>query len=443
MQQNFLQKVRNWGNFPEVEKEVRSFDSYKSIREFIKNRTQIIARGNGRCYGDAALAEHIFSTKKLNKFISFDHVNGVLEAESGVLLSEILEISVPQSYFLSVTPGTKFITLGGAIAANIHGKNHHLEGSFCDFVLEFKLMNGQGEVLNCSRTENVDIFWSSFGAMGLTGIILSAKIQLKKIQTAYISQESIKAENLDEICQLFEESKNWTYTVAWIDCLQRGKHLGRSIIMRGEHSKISDLPKKLAEKPLQITEKWMPNIPFFFPNFVLNSFTVKIFNYFFYAKQRTKFLKNIVDYDTFFYPLDAIGNWNRIYGKKGFIQYQMVIPKKSGKEGLKEILETISKSGNGSFLAVLKLFGEGNSAAYNSFPIEGYTLALDFKVNKKLPKLVAQLDEIVEKFGGRIYLAKDSMSASNLTNYLKNVRNVKFSSLQQKRIANQKNTVLS
>lgn len=433
-----MQSVSNWGNFPTIETEVKSEEAYAKIKNYINHNNEIIARGNGRCYGDASLAKHIFSTKKLNKFISFDRINGVLECEAGVLLSDILEISVRQSYFLYVTPGTKFITVGGAIAANIHGKNHHFEGSFCEFVIEFNLMNERGEILKCSRTENSELFWATIGGMGLTGIILKVKFQLKKIETSYIRQESIKAENLDEIFQLFEESKDWTYTVAWIDCLQKGKNIGRSILMRGEHALLNELPQKYSQKPLEIKRKFSPTVPFFFPNFVLNNLTVKIFNYFFYAKQRAKFLKNIIDYETFFYPLDAINDWNKIYGKSGFIQYQMVIPKENGKEGMRKILETISKSGNGSFLAVLKLFGESNPKAYNSFPMEGYTLALDFKVNKNLKKLVENLDEIVESFGGRIYLAKDSMSRSSLTDYLKNVRNPKFNSLQQKRILKHK-----
>ena len=434
MQRNFKKEISNWGNFPVVEKEVKSEESYSKIKEFINTKNDVIARGNGRCYGDAALGEHIFSTKKLNKFISFDRLKGILECESGVLLSDILEISVPQGYFLYVSPGTKFVTLGGAIAANIHGKNHHIEGSFCNYLLSFKIINENAEIINCSRTENAELFWASVGGMGLTGIILSAKIQLKNIETSYIRQESIKATNLDEIFTLFEESKNWSYTVAWIDCLQKGQNIGRSIMLRGEHALLAELPPKLAAKPFAIKKKFSPTIPFFFPSFALNHWSVKIFNYLFYAKQRNKLLSNFTDYETFFYPLDAIKDWNKIYGKNGFIQYQLVIPKENGKEGMRKILKTIAKSGNGSFLAVLKLFGAPTPQAYNSFPMEGYTLALDFKINKKLPQLVADLDQIVEEYGGKIYLAKDSMSKSSLTNYLKNTRNFKFHSLQQKRI---------
>ena len=436
MKPNFTQKVTNWGNFPVVEKEIKSEDTLQKIKDFVQNNNEIIARGNGRCYGDASLSEHIFSTKRLNKLISFDRLNGIIECESGVLLSEILEVIVQQGYFLYVTPGTKFISVGGAIASDVHGKNHHAEGCFSEYVISFSLLNENGEILICSRTENTDKFWATIGGMGLTGIILSAKFKLKNIETAYIRQESIKAENLDEIFKLFDESEDWTYNVAWIDCLQKGKNIGRSILMRGEHAFKHQLPSKLQEKPLRLKKKLNLTVPFYFPNFVLNNLTVKIFNFLYFNKQTKKEVKNNVDYETFFYPLDIANDWNKIYGKGGFIQYQFVIPKEKGKEGMKEILQTIAKSGNGSFLAVLKLFGKNNAEAYNSFPIEGYTLALDFKVNAKLKHLIKKLDEVVEAYGGRIYLTKDSMSKSSLTNYLQNVQNPKFVSLQHKRIKN-------
>ncbi|RNA63073.1 FAD-binding oxidoreductase [Chryseobacterium nematophagum] len=436
MKPNFIQKVTNWGNFPVVEKEMKSEDSFKRIKDFVLSHNEVIARGNGRCYGDASLGESIFSTKKLNKFISFDRLNGIIECESGVLLSDVLEIAVPQGLFLYVTPGTKFVSVGGAIASDVHGKNHHAEGCFSEYVIEFRLMTENGDIITCSREENADKFWATIGGMGLTGIILTAKFKLKNIESAYIRQESIKAENLDEIFRLFDESESWTYTVAWIDCLQKGKNIGRSILMRGEHAFQHELPQNLKKTPLRLKKKMEPTIPFYFPGFILNALTVRIFNWLYYKKQSQKEVKNFIDYETFFYPLDAIHEWNRIYGKNGFIQYQMVIPKERGKEGMKKILETIANSGNGSFLAVLKLFGKNNPEAYNSFPFEGYTLALDFKVNSSLKKLVEQLDHIVQEFGGRIYLTKDSMSKSSLTNYLKNIQNPKFVSLQHKRIIN-------
>lgn len=436
MKPDFVQKVTNWGNYPIVEKEMRSEDSFQKIKEFVLTHNEVIARGNGRCYGDASLGEYIFSTKKLNKFISFDRLKGIIECESGVLLSDVLEIAVPQGYFPYVTPGTKFVSVGGAIASDVHGKNHHSEGCFSEYVIEFKLMIENGDIITCSREENSEKFWSTIGGMGLTGIILTAKFRLKNIQTAYIRQESIKAENLDEIFRLFEESESWTYNVAWIDCLQKGKHIGRSILMRGEHAFQHELPQKFRDQPLRLKKKFEPKVPFYFPGFVLNAFTVKIFNYFYFKKQSKKEVTDFIDYETFFYPLDFVKDWNRIYGKSGFIQYQMMIPKEKGKEGMRKILETIANSGNGSFLAVLKLYGKENPHAYNSFPFEGYSLALDFKVNSKLRKLIDRLDDIVEEYHGKIYLTKDSMSRSSLTNYLKNVQSSKFVSLQHKRIIN-------
>ena len=436
MKPNFVKEVSNWGGFPRVQKEIRSADSAEKIRAFVEEGNTVIARGNGRCYGDASLGERIFSTKRLNKFISFDRLNGIIECESGVLLSDILDVAVPQGYFLGVTPGTKFVSVGGAIASDVHGKNHHAEGCFSEFVHSFRLMGADGKILECSRDHNSELFWATIGGMGLTGIITSARLQLKNIESAYIRQESIKANNLDEIFQLFEDSKNWTYTVAWIDCLQKGNNLGRSIMLRGEHALRDELPLRQQQNPLQVKNKSLPSVPFYFPGFVLNNLTVKFFNALYYGRQSAKMKQSITDYNSFFYPLDAVPHWNKIYGKKGFIQYQMVLPMEHSRDGMREILETIAASGNGSFLAVLKLFGEANPQAYNSFPFRGYTLALDFKVNKSLPSLVRKLDAIVEKYNGRIYLTKDAMSDPKLTDYLKNVDNTKFVSLQRKRIKN-------
>lgn len=439
MKKNFWQKLSSWGNYPVMDAEVRRFSSEEELRGLLFQSGAVTPRGNGRSYGDAALGDFVIETKRLNKLISFDRETGIIEAESGVLLSDILEVSVPSGWFLSVTPGTKFISIGGAVASDVHGKNHHAEGCFSESVLMFRLMDGDGQIHECSREENTDLFWATIGGMGLTGIILSVKFQLKYIETAWIRQESLKADNLDEIFRLFEESEDWTYTVAWIDCLQKGATLGRSILMRGEHALRSEMPEKNKKNPLKLPRKMEPNVPFYFPSFVLNNLTVKIFNYLYFNKQRSKMVKGLVDYETFFYPLDAIHNWNKIYGKKGFIQYQMVIPKREGLAGMKEILEAIAASGNGSFLAVLKLFGENNPQAYNSFPERGYTLALDFKVDPKLASLVHTLDTIVLKYGGKIYLTKDAMSTPALTDYLQNTGDSKFTSRQHLRITKGRN----
>ena len=434
MRINKSKTIANWGLYPAIRANEYVPETVEEFKEAIQADTKFIARGNGRCYGDASLQNDIISTQKWNKFIEFDREIGFIEVEAGVLLSEIIEVAVPAGYFIAVTPGTKFITVGGAIASDVHGKNHHVDGCFSEHLVYFDLMIETGEVLRCSRNENQALFWATIGGMGSTGIILSARFLLNKIETAYIKNEAIQAQNLDEIFQLFEESESWTYTVAWLDCLQKGDSLGKSIMLRGEHAKLNEIPEKLKKNPLKIKQKPKLNIPFFFPNFVLNPWSIKIFNWLYFNKQIKKHVKNFVDYDQFFYPLDMVHNWNRIYGKNGFIQYQFVIPKENGLEGMREILQAIAESGNGSFLVVLKLFGKNNPKAYNSFPQPGYTLALDFKVNKDLRNLIDKLDGIVEKNGGRIYRTKDAMSKTNLTDYLQNIDSDKFESIQNERI---------
>jgi decaprenylphospho-beta-D-ribofuranose 2-oxidase len=435
LQMKKIKTIANWGNFPKME--AQEIDT-KHIVKLLNDETatgSFIARGNGRCYGDAALNETVVSTLDLKYFIDFDVEKGEMECQSGVLFSDLLDFLVPRGFFLPVTPGTQFITLGGAIAADVHGKNHHVDGCFSEFVLDFQLLTSSGTIIRCSENENAKAYWQTIGGMGLTGVILSARFRLKKIENSYIYQESIKAKNLDEVFALFEDSKDWTYTVAWIDCLQKGKQLGRSVLMRGEHATNDQLSKKQMEQQHQIPKKGKLNIPLNFPGFVLNSLIVKAFNLIYYYKQWSKKKDFTSHYATFFYPLDAILNWNKIYGKKGFIQYQFVIPKETSKEGMREVLTAIAESGQGSFLAVLKLFGKKNEKAFNSFPIEGYTLALDFKVNKKLALLVPILDKIVLQHGGRIYRAKDSMSRPELTNYL-TTDGSSFDSVQNKRIKN-------
>ncbi len=428
------QKVSNWGNYPKQTAQVTTLDFVEDVQKFVKSSKTVLARGNGRCYGDAALHDNIFSTLALDKILDFDINTGIITCQSGVILEEIINLVLPKGFFLPVTPGTKFITIGGAIAADVHGKNHHSEGCFSNHVYAFDLLIEDGSILTCSKTENTDLFWQTIGGMGLTGIILQATFQLKKVETAYIKQETLKAKNLEEVMQFFEESENWTYTVAWIDCLQKGEHQGRSILYRGEHATLEDLPTSKQKNPLQIPNKLKLLVPFNLPSFTMSTLTVKVFNFLYFNKVFKKRSTNIIDYDTYFYPLDGIHHWNRIYGKKGFAQYQFVLPLAASQAGLKEILDLIRKSGQGSFVTVLKLFGKHNPNAPLSFPMEGYTLALDFKVNKGLPKLIEQLDEIVERYKGRIYRAKDAMSKKELLQYPKQTG--KFTSLQFKRYTN-------
>lgn len=398
-------KIANWGNYPVVETNENSFSFTTDLRKYVIQAENFIARGNGRCYGDASLASTTVSTLKYNKVLSFDTEAGLFECESGLTLDKILDIIVPKGWFLPVTPGTKFITVGGAVASDVHGKNHHIDGSFSAHILEMDVIGVHGEIISCTPTSNTDLFWATCGGMGLTGIISRVKFDLKKIETSYIKQKQLKAKNLEEVIRFFDEFKNYTYSVAWIDCLKKGTSFGRSILILGEHAKVKDLPESKKKQPLKFPPKKQINFPFNLPSFILNKFTVKIFNFLYYSKNFKKEINNVVSYEPFFYPLDAILHWNRGYGKKGFVQYQFVLPLES-QQGLIEILNKISDRGMGSFLAVLKIFGKQDDLI--SFPMEGFTLALDFPVRKGLFEFLDELDQIVLSYGGRLYMSKDA-----------------------------------
>jgi len=398
-------RIANWGNYPAVESDERSFSFTHELQELVQQNNDYIPRGNGRCYGDASLGKQTISTLKYDKVLSFDRQQGVFECQSGLTLDQVLEVIVPAGWFLPVTPGTKFITVGGAVASDIHGKNHHVDGSFSNHVLDMDIILPSSEIVACSPEKNVDLFQATCGGMGLTGIITRVRFGLKKIETSLIRQKQVKAENLEEIIQLFDSYQHYTYSVAWIDCLKKGKNFGRSILLLGEHATIDDLNEKQRAQPLRLPSKKQITLPFNFPSWVLNAFTVKAFNFLYYGKNLKKEVNNIVSYEPFFYPLDAVLHWNRMYGKEGFVQYQFVLPLEA-RQGLVDILRRISDEGLGSFLAVLKVFGKQNSLI--SFPREGYTLALDFPVRKGLFEFLDELDRIVLQYGGRLYMSKDA-----------------------------------
>jgi FAD/FMN-containing dehydrogenase len=426
----------SWGMYPKIKNTVFKFDKKKTLRKIINEHDKLIPYGNGRSYGDSALSSNIIHARPKDYFIDFNEETGLLHVQTGVLLSEILESFVPRGWFLKVTPGTKLITVGGAIASDIHGKNHHVEGCFSECIKEFKIMLADGEVVTCSKEATPNLFKATCGGQGLTGIILDAKIYLKKINSQYIDQTTIKTKNLKETFEAFEEYQDKPYSVAWIDCLAKGDKIGKCLLMVGDFRDDGKLDYKV---------KKQKNIPFNFPSFTLNNWSVRVFNWLYYGKVKQSISKQTVDIDTFFYPLDAIGRWNHIYGKNGFTQYQFILPKETSYEGLEEILTTISKSGKGSFLAVLKLYGKANDN-YLSFPMEGYSLALDFKIEKGLFDLLDKLDEIVVKYKGRIYLAKDVRVSKEVfekgypqietfRQYRKeNKMDIKFQSLQSKRV---------
>lgn len=398
-------QIANWGNYPVMDSQEKIFSTTEEAARYVSVQEGFIPRGNGRCYGDASLSGNTISTLKYDKILSFDTEKGLLECQSGLTLDKILEVIVPKGWFLPVTPGTKFITVGGAVASDVHGKNHHVDGSFSNHILEMDVMLADGRLITCSTTDHSDLFWATCGGMGLTGLIIRVKFDLKKIESAYIKQKQVKAQNLEEVIRLFEEYKDYTYSVAWIDCLKKGKNFGRSILILGEHATLEELPADKKKEPLKFPAKKQITFPFNLPSFVLNQFTVKAFNFLYYGKNFKKEINNVVSYEPFFYPLDAILHWNRGYGKKGFVQYQFVLPLES-KQGLVEILNKISDKGMGSFLAVLKVFGKQDDLI--SFPTEGYTLALDFPVRKGLFEFLDELDQVVLKYGGRLYMSKDA-----------------------------------
>jgi FAD/FMN-containing dehydrogenase len=338
--------------------------------------------------------------------LAFDPQAGQLVVEAGVLLSDVISVFLPRGWFPVVTPGTKFVTLGGMIAADVHGKNHHRDGSFGNFIDWIELIDAGGTVRRCSRTDNSDLFEWTIGGMGLTGVILRAAIRLRPVESAWIVQQTIPAANLDAAIDVFEAAQDATYSVAWIDCLCTGTGLGRSLVMLGEHARPDDLPAGLRGRPSEIPRKRSVSVPFDLPGSLLNCTTVRAFNDLYYWNGARKAGASLVDWDSYFYPLDAVLGWNRIYGRHGFAQYQCVLPLEQSRGGLRALLKATSIAGAGSFLAVLKRFGPQHSRF--SFPMEGYTLALDFPVSSRTLSLMNALDEITLAHSGRFYLAKDS-----------------------------------
>jgi FAD/FMN-containing dehydrogenase len=398
-------EIANWGNYPAMESDESHFSYLDEIRRQIASIHDFIPRGNGRCYGDASLAVNTINTTRFDKILSFDAHEGIFECQSGITLDHVLEVIVPKGWFLPVTPGTKYITVGGAVASDVHGKNHHVDGCFSHHVVDMDVLLADGTLVTCSTVKAIDLFEATCGGMGLTGLITRIRFRLKKIETSYIRQKQIKAANLEEVLLLFEKYKHYTYSVAWIDCLKKGPGFGRSILILGEHAALSDLGDRQKKNPLLMPGKKQVTFPFNLPSWILNSLTVRAFNLLYYNKNTKKEITNTVKYEPFFYPLDAILHWNRGYGKKGFIQYQFVVPLKS-RQGLIAILQKISEKGLGSFLAVLKVFGRQESLI--GFPMEGYTLALDIPVRKGLFDILDELDDIVLQYGGRIYMSKDA-----------------------------------
>lgn len=404
---------QSWGRFPKAFQQMplRLSSRFDNL-PILQKETTFLPRGLGRSYGDSCLNDggHLLITNSLDHFMEFDPSTGLLRAEGGVTFADILGFAVPRGFFLPVTPGTKFVTLGGAIANDVHGKNHHVDGNISHHVNQFELLRSNGERLLCSPTSNQDMFHATIGGLGLTGLITWAELRLRPIHNPLIAQEVIKTTGLNDFFALSKDpKKEWTYTVSWLDCLARKEQLGRGLYIRGNHAK-PEHSKALVKGPGR-----KKSVPFDFPSFALSGPTVKAFNLLYYNKQLSRQTAGLTHYDPFFYPLDAVHDWNKIYGARGFLQWQCVVPFHDGHDAIKEILSVISKSGQGSFLSVLKTFGDIPSLGIMSFPRPGVTLALDFpNTGEKLYRLLDRLDDITRAAKGSVYIAKDArMSPEN------------------------------
>ncbi len=410
--------LTSWGLTGQKSTDVRLIKWRTDKLPEIKDGRSLLPYGNGRSYGDSCLNKDGVSldTRSLNHLISFDPKTHILRSEPGVLLADLLKNFVHKGWFLPVTPGTKYITVGGAIANDVHGKNHHRRGSFGNHVIRLALLRSNGKTVICSRTQHSDLFFATIGGLGLTGLIVWADIMLMPIDAPCLNVETMKFETLDDFFELSKQSEwEYEYTVAWLDCASKDLS-GRGIFMRANHcTRLQDSNNDQISKSKKL--------PFNLPSFIVNNFTSKIFNAVYYNAHPPGVLEQTLCYEKFFYPLDKLKNWNRLYGKKGLFQYQCVVPVEQGKKTIETLLEEVLKSGFASPLAVLKVFGEIKSKGLMSFPRHGVTLAMDFpNSGTALLRLFDRLDSIVANAGGAVYPAKDArMSAEHFREFFPQV----------------------
>ncbi|GGD04846.1 FAD-binding oxidoreductase [Halopseudomonas salina] len=396
----------SWGRYPHFPQTLHPLVWRNQVADQIASiaraHGELLPFGNGRSYGDSCLATsgHVLQMRSLDRFIAADWVNGILRAEAGVTLGEILQLSIPRGWFLPVTPGTQFATLGGALANDVHGKNHHIRGTFGSHVNQFSLVRSVDGALICSREIHAELFAASIGGLGLTGVIEWAEIQLMPISSSQISGVVRRFDNLDRFFELSEQlDDQHEYSVAWIDCLATGSSAGRGVYFVGDHAPSGTLDHS---SPPRFNVPFAPSVS------LVNNPSLRIFNELYWRKHQSAPTPQRSDYQPFFYPLDGVSNWNRIYGRSGFQQYQCIVPHHSAREAIRDLLDVISSSGQGSFLAVLKRCGNGISPGLLSFPQPGISLALDFPQVSKLASLFNRMDLVVREAGGRLYPAKDA-----------------------------------
>jgi decaprenylphospho-beta-D-ribofuranose 2-oxidase len=408
-----VMELTGWGRYPRHASDLLTPASPAAFRTATAGKDGFVARGNGRAYGDAAIGERLtIATSRLDRMRAFDPASGRLTAEAGVLLGDILAVFVPRGFFPPVVPGTKFVTVGGMIAADVHGKNHHRDGGFGDHVEALTLSLPSGETVRCSPDENPELLSATIGGMGLTGTILDATFRLRPIETGWMRQRTVAAPDLDGALAALRETNQATYSVAWIDCLARGASLGRSLIFSAEHATQRDVEAlSPGAERYPGAKLGRLGMPFDLPAVTLNRLSVGAFNELYFRLGSVKSgYPFLVPWDPYFFPLDGIGNWNRIYGRRGFVQYQCVVPADRARSVLGEILARVSRHGSASFLAVLKQLGAGRGTI--SFPMAGFTLTLDLPVSDRVFSLLDSLDELVVAAGGRLYLAKDARQSA-------------------------------
>ncbi len=401
-------RISGWGRFPVADSDVITPEHIAAAREALAGADGVISRGNGRAYGDAAIgARQTLDLTALNRMQSFDPDTARLTIEAGVLLSDIIAAFGPRGFFPFVVPGTRFVTVGGAVAADIHGKNHHREGGFGNYVDSLVLVTPDGQVRRISREAEPELFAATIGGMGLTSTILTATIRLRPVESGWIRERTIVAGNLSAAITALEASDAATYSVAWIDCVARGAALGRSLVYVGEHAARHELDEFAARHPFPRPGDPRVAVPLDLPPFALNRWSVSGFNevYFRWGARKAG-PPSLVTADRFFFPLDSVGDWNRLYGTRGFVQHQCVLPLERGPGVLADMLGRIAARGDASPLAVLKKLGRGSGLL--SFPMPGYTLALDFPATGGIVPFLHELDALVIAAGGRLYLAKDA-----------------------------------
>ncbi len=416
--------LSGWGRLPVPGREIRSEDLERIARRLP------LTRGLGRSYGDSSLpppgASEVAGSTLADRVLSFDAASGVLSAEAGLSLREVIRLFLPRGFWPPSSPGTQYVTLGGMVAADVHGKSHHRDGTFGNHVRSLRLLLADGQVVTSSRTEHPDLFRATLGGMGLTGHILAVEVALQAVPSPWLRCESERIEGIDRfIAELRRSAADWPYTVGWIDCLARGKGMGRGILTRGRWAEPGEAPMRLPRP------KRRRSVPFVAPGWLLSRATVRLFNELYYRCHVARLRRRIVDPETFFYPLDAVLHWNRVYGPRGFTQHQCVLPEGERPGAVRRFLDELTRRGGASFLCVIKDCGaEGEGLL--SFPRPGISIAVDLPVRQGLQELIDALNERVIAEGGRVYLAKDAFTRAAHFHAMEGERLARFLAVKKK-----------